>query len=50
MKHSLLLLRMAALGLLAIQFTSCQKILDHWPGHGHGGGGDSTVKYRIKSM
>ena len=50
MKHSLLLLRMAALGLLAIQFTSCQKILDHWPGHGHSGGGDSTVKYRIRSM
>ena len=49
MKRSLLLLRVAALGLLVFQITSCQKILDHWPGHGHGGG-DSTVKYRIKSV
>ncbi len=49
MKLSLLLLRVAALGLLVLQITSCQKILDHWPGHGHGGG-DSTVKYRIKSV
>jgi len=49
MKHSSLLLRVAAIGTLAFSFTSCQKILDHWPGHGHGGH-DSTVEYRIKSV
>ncbi len=49
MKQASLLLRVIALGALAIQITGCKKIIEHWPGHGHGHG-DSTVRYRIKSM
>ena len=51
MKQASFLLRVVALSALAIQITSCKKIIEHWPGHGHGHDGeDSTVHYRIKSM
>ena len=51
MKQYSLLFRSALFLALAIQITSCQKIIDHWPGHGHGNGdGDSTEHYRIKSI
>ena len=49
MKSFISLLRAAFLFGLVAQITSCQKIIDHWPGHGHGND-DSTVHYRIKSI
>ena len=51
MKMSSWIFRLTLFLALVIQITSCQKIIDHWPGHGHGdGNGDSTVHFRIKSI
>lgn len=51
MNQRSLLFRTVSFLALALQITSCQKILDHWPGHGHGqNDDDSTINYRIKSM